>query len=348
MDAAKLYVSSKPGGSVGSGDPIVDVLRLLRTQAVVPARVHGASPWAVRFDPPTHVKLGVVLEGECWMTLDGCEPVLLREGDFFLLNNPPSYTLAGTPDPEPAQVTAFHESENDGEVRMGAKADEDTYVCCIDFVFEQANASVLFDVLPPVVLVRSGDPRGALLSNLSALTVAEMESTGVGRSLVLEHLAQLILVHMLRVHADQTDRPVGWLGALVDDGIGAALRAMHADVGRRWTLDELATISHMSRSAFASAFKAKVGTAPLTYLIRWRMSLARDALRSDTRSISELAAATGYESESAFSTAFRREVGASPRHFRDQARQQAGAGPAHPLTPRRAVGARRGGMGSTN
>ncbi|MFJ9085736.1 AraC family transcriptional regulator [Streptomyces sp. NPDC102384] len=326
MKSNKAYPSSKQGAGVGSGDPIIDVLRLLRTQTVVPARVHAASPWAVRFDPYSHVKLGVVLAGESWLRLEGCEPVLLRKGDFFLLNNPPAYTLTSTLDLAPEQATAFRESENDGEVRIGAEADEDTYVCCIDFVFEEANASVLFDVLPPIVLVRAGDPRGALLANLSALTVAEMESTGVGRSLVLEHLAQLILVHMLRVHAEETARPVGWLGALVEDGIGAALRAMHADVGRRWTLDELAAIGHMSRSAFAAAFKAKVGTAPLTYLIEWRMSLARDALRSDTRSISELAAATGYESESAFSTAFRRVVGTSPRYFRDEARQQVPVG----------------------
>jgi AraC-like DNA-binding protein len=122
---------------------------------------------------------------------------------------------------------------------------------------------------------------------------------------------------MLRAHADQSGRPAGWLGALNDDRIGAALRAMHADVARRWTLTELAGISHMSRSAFAAAFRSQVGTAPLDYLIQWRMSLARDALRRGTRSISELAAATGYESESAFSTAFRRVVGSSPKRFRD-------------------------------
>jgi AraC-like DNA-binding protein len=311
---------------VGTGDPIVDVLRLLRTQAVVPAPVHAAAPWAVRFDPCSHVRLGVVLQGECWLNLEGCEPVLLRKGDFFLLNNPPAYTLASALDVAPRAAAAFRSSANGGEVRIGAEADEDTYVCCIDFEFEETNASVLFDVLPPIVLVRDGDPRGALLTHLSALTVAEMESAGAGRSLVLEHLAQLILVHMLRVHADGAERPVGWLGALVEDGIGAALRAMHADVGRRWTLDELSAISHMSRSAFAASFKAKVGTAPLTYLIEWRMSLARDALRRDTRSISELASATGYESESAFSTAFRRVVGASPRQFRETARQQAPVG----------------------
>ncbi|MEU6763778.1 AraC family transcriptional regulator [Streptomyces sp. NPDC046853] len=326
VKSGKHYPSSTRGAGVGSGDPIVDVLKLLRTQKVVPAPVHAASPWAVRFDPYSYVKLGVVLDGECWIDLAGCEPVLLRKGDFFLLNNPPAYTLASALDVAPHDAAAVQEGEDGGQVRIGAEADEDTYVCCIDFAFEQTNTSVLFDVLPPVVLVRAGDPRGALLTHLSALTVAEMESAGVGRSLVLEHLAQLILVHMLRVHADQTERPGGWLGALVEDGIGAALRAMHADVARRWTLDELAAISHMSRSAFAASFKAKVGTAPLTYLIEWRMSLARDALRSDTRSITELAAATGYESESAFSTAFRRVVGLSPRHFREKSLQQASAG----------------------
>ncbi|WP_313905667.1 helix-turn-helix domain-containing protein [Streptomyces malaysiensis] len=66
----------------------------------------------------------------------------------------------------------------------------------------------------------------------------------------------------------------------------------------------------------ASSFKKQVGTAPLDYLIQWRMSLVRDALSRGTRSISELAFAIGYKSESAFSTAFRRVTGFSPRQFR--------------------------------
>ena len=93
---------------------------------------------------------------------------------------------------------------------------------------------------------------------------------------------------------------------------------MHADIAHRWTVGELADIAHMSRSAFAASFRKQVGTTPLNYLIQWRMSLARDALGRNTRSISELALATGYESESAFSTAFRRVAGASPKQFRDR------------------------------
>jgi transcriptional regulator GlxA family with amidase domain len=134
---------------------------------------------------------------------------------------------------------------------------------------------------------------------------------------VLDRLAQVLFVHMLRAHADRPTRPAGWLGALRDDRIGAALRAMHADMAHRWTLEELAKIAKMSRSAFAASFKNQVGRAPLEYLIQWRMAVARDALRRNTHSISELTFATGYESESAFSTAFRRVVGTSPKQFRD-------------------------------
>ncbi|WP_306366159.1 helix-turn-helix transcriptional regulator [Nocardiopsis sp. CC223A] len=126
---------------------------------------------------------------------------------------------------------------------------------------------------------------------------------------------------MLRTHASRADRPFSWLCALNADGIGTA---MHEDLAHAWTLQELADVGHMSRSAFARSFKDQVGVPPLEYLIHWRMRLAREALRQGTMSISELASRTGYGSESAFSTAFHRVVGVSPKKFRDRARQPAG------------------------
>lgn len=93
-----------------------------------------------------------------------------------------------------------------------------------------------------------------------------------------------------------------------------------ADITHRWTLEELSGIAGMSRSAFAARFKHKVGSAPLEYIIQWRMGIARDALRRDEVSMSQLPFAVGYEAESALSTAFRRVVGLSPRQFRTAAR----------------------------
>jgi AraC-like DNA-binding protein len=308
---------------LGARDPLVDVMELLRLEAVVPASLHAAGPWAVRYEPFPHVKLGVVVDGECWLSLDGLEPVLLHAGDFYLLGNPPPYVLGGALDAEPCAAATLPQNAVGRGFRIGPDTDEDdAYTCSIDFAFDDHDAALLLDVLPPMVLVRADDPRGPLFMHLASLLVEEIEAGGVGRSLVLEHIAQIIFVHMLRAHADEVARPSSWLAALTDDGIGAALRAMHSDVGRRWTLEELAEIARMSRSTFAASFKEKVGMAPLAYLIEWRMRLARDALRNDSRPLSELAAATGYKSESAFSTAFRRVVGSSPQQFRNAARRR--------------------------
>ena len=273
----------------------------------------------MRFDPFPHVRLGVVAKGRCWLAVDGLDPVHLREGDTFLLGNPPPYVLASDLTARPRAATSLWETVTDNTVRIGAAAEEDTYVCGGHFRFDDTDAPMLLDVLPTLVLVRADDPRGEMLALVSRLMSVETGTWAPGSSLVLHHLAQILFVQMLRAHADQTDRPHGWLGAFANDGIGAALRAVHADVGHRWTVDELAGISHMSRSAFAASFKKQVGSAPLEYVIQWRMSLARDSLRRGTRTISELARAIGYESESAFSTAFRRVVGSSPSHFRSSA-----------------------------
>ncbi|MFJ4832038.1 AraC family transcriptional regulator [Streptomyces sp. NPDC088747] len=302
---------------LGSKDLIADAIGLLRPRTVVEPGLHAAGEWALRFDRFPHVRLGAVVRGECWLVLDGHEPVLLEEGDLYLLGNPPPYVLTSTLTASPRTAKSVWESATNGAVHIGSGAEEDTYLCGGYFLCEGAGASVLTEVLPLFVRVPASDPRGRLLAQLSELLVAELEAAAIGSSLVMEHLAQMIFVHMLRAHADQADRPSGWLGALSNDGIGAALRAMHADVAHSWTLKELADVSRMSRSSFASSFKKQVGTAPLDYLIQWRISLARDALSRGTGSISELAFATGYKSESAFSTAFRRVTGLSPKHFRE-------------------------------
>ncbi|WP_454647280.1 helix-turn-helix transcriptional regulator [Bradyrhizobium liaoningense] len=75
----------------------------------------------------------------------------------------------------------------------------------------------------------------------------------------------------------------------------------------------------MSRSAFSKRFKSLVGLAPLDYLLRWRMRLARDQLRRGA-TVSATAAQLGYSSESAFGHAFKRIYGHAPkRYWRGQA-----------------------------
>ncbi|WP_406036178.1 AraC family transcriptional regulator [Nocardioides sp. NBC_00163] len=311
---------------LGFQDPVADAIGLLKPHTVIGPSLRAVGEWALSFDTFLHVRIGGLVRGKCWLILEGHEPVLLREGDTFMLGNPPPYVLASTPDVSPRPAEAVWAGAEDGFVRIGPESENDLYLCVGHIAFDDQNAALLTDLLPPLVIVRAADPHGSRLGQLIDLLATEVAVTAAGGPLVQNHLAQILLVHMLRAHAGQTDRPTGWLGALNEDGIGAALRAVHADVAHSWNLNELAEISHMSRSAFAQAFKSHVGVPPLEYLIQWRMSLARDALARDALSISELARATGYQSESAFSTAFRRVVGSSPTKFRDQERRSAANG----------------------
>jgi AraC-like DNA-binding protein len=123
-------------------------------------------------------------------------------------------------------------------------------------------------------------------------------------------------VNILRAYLTGDERPQSWLGALSDQQIGGALRLMHGNVAQRWKVSDLASEVGMSRTSFAERFKSLVGMAPLEYLTRWRMTIARNALRREDANLAAIAEAIGYESDTAFSLAFKRMFGSSPGRYR--------------------------------
>ena len=108
----------------------------------------------------------------------------------------------------------------------------------------------------------------------------------------------------------------GWLGALSDHQVGAALTLLHEQPARRWTVADLAAAVSMSRSSFAMRFRTLVGLPPLDYLVRWRIQTAARALRFTDRTVAAIGADLGYTSESAFSNAFKRVLGQTPSRYR--------------------------------
>ena len=126
----------------------------------------------------------------------------------------------------------------------------------------------------------------------------------------------MMLVQALRLHlAEGLRGGVGWLFALADKQMSAAINSMHDDPAHAWTIQKLAERAGMSRSAFALKFRETVGASPMEYLTRWRMLLAGDKLMNSSDPISVISLSLGYESEPAFSTAFKRVMGCSPRQY---------------------------------
>jgi AraC-like DNA-binding protein len=192
---------------------------------------------------------------------------------------------------------------------------EDCFIAGGHFAFTRSHASILLDVLPPIVHIQKESDRAALRWCIERMT-QEIDEPQPGGSLIAEHVAYMMLIQALRLHlAEGLKGGVGWLFALADKQLSSTIAALHDNPAHHWTLQELAKRAGMSRSIFALRFKQKVGTSPMEYLTRWRMLLAADRLTNSRDSISEIAVSLGYESESAFSTAFKRSMGCSPRQY---------------------------------
>ncbi|PZW39269.1 AraC family transcriptional regulator [Humitalea rosea] len=293
-------------------DSLTDVFTLLDIRSARCTRFEAGGAWALRFPAKPALKFATILRGECWITLPGTAPHRLAAGDTFLLANAPPYILANDQEMTPGDGIALFDWDHADTAHHGGA---ETVLLAGSFVFELTHARLLLDVLPPFMLIPAAEKASAVLRGTLEILDREIRSTQMGASLVTHRLAEVLLVQALRAYvAMQGDNGAGWIGALADPQMGIALNLMHGEVAHRWTVEALASAVGMSRSAFALRFKNSVGVPPLEYLLRWRMQLARDALRRG-EAVASIAARIGYASESAFGNAFKRVCGKAPKRY---------------------------------
>lgn len=291
-------------------DPLSQVFSLLNIRAARCTRFEASGSWSYRFPAKPALKIGAVVRGECWLDVDGGPRCRLSVGDTFLLANAPGYVLASDEDAVPGDGIATFDWEHSDTARHNG---DDTVLVAGSFSFDSSDASLLLEALPRFLRIPGEHPSAAVIGTTLRMITPEVKGPQIGAAVVTDRLVDVLLVLVLRAALDQDDNEdFGWIGALTDARIGAALRLMHDRPAHRWTLEELCAEVAMSRSAFAKRFTSLVGQAPLTYLLRWRMRLARDLLRRGS-SVAAAAFAVGYSSESAFRHAFKRLYGSSPK-----------------------------------
>jgi len=306
-------------------DPLSDVLGMLKLGTSTTSRFEASGRWAFRF--PSHVsdlKFGAVLAGRVQLRVEGLKPATLETGDFYLLANGRPFTSASVP-PGAMQdgPPAFRDHRGaDGTVRYRGPAKDQApavVMASSGFGIDADVKTLLLRHLPPLVHLRASDPASRPLAGLLELLGWEMAAARPAAFVAKESIATLVLVQALRIHLESDRLPEGWLRAMGDKRINAALSAMHGDLARRWTVEDLAEVAGMSRTAFAVRFKELVGTAPLAYLTAWRMTVARRSLEQGSEPLAAIAERVGYQSETAFSAAFRRAQRQSPGRFRVEA-----------------------------
>lgn len=296
-------------------DPLSDMLSLLRVRSSMSGGFDAGGEWSLRFDRHEGIKFYAVVSGECWLSVDGApDPLRVKSGDCFLLPRGRAFRMASDMSLTPLDADVFLSTAQNGRINLYNGGGQ-FFSVCGHFTLAGDHAGVLLGVLPPIVHIDKEADKAMLRWCVDQM-MQELRVARPGNSLMIEHLAHMMLVQALRLHmADGTQGGAGWLFALADGQVSAAIKCMHDDPARRWTVQSLAESAAMSRTAFTLRFKRMVGTSPMEYLTHWRMLVAADRLSHSRDSISTISASLGYESESAFSTAFKRVMGCSPRQY---------------------------------
>lgn len=292
-------------------DPLSDIIRLLRPQAIFTKAISGAGCWGVRYADFGHPSFAIVIEGSCRLAVDGQRELSLAAGDFVLLPTTPGFEMSGFEPVTPQFIDPHVAARASGEVRHGEQQGPPSVrIQGGYFVFGSEDSGLLLSLLPDLIHVRGVER----LSTLVMLLVEEAAFNRSGRELVLARLVEILLVEALRLQ-QTPDAPAGLMRGLGDARLAEAVRQMHTDPARPWTMADLAKEAALSRSAFFDRFSRNVGVPPMEYLLAWRMALAKDLLRRSDITIAEVAERVGYGSASTFSTAFSRYVGQPPGRY---------------------------------
>ena len=288
-------------------DPLSDVIALLRPRTVFSKIISGAGRWGVRYSEFGQPSFCIVLDGRCRLAVDGQEARTLEAGDFVLLPTTPGFTMSGFEPVQPTFIDPKTAPAPADEVRHGSP---DVRLLGGYFHCDSPDAGLLVSLLPPLVHVRGVEQ----LSTLVRLVCEEANEQRSGRDLILSRLVEVLLVQALRT-MQTDDARVGLLRGLGDARLAMAIRDIHGDPARAWTAAQLAKTAALSRSAFFDRFLRAMGMSPMEYLLAWRMTLAKDLLRTQKLALEEVAMRVGYGSASTFSTAFSRHVGRPPGQY---------------------------------
>jgi len=298
-------------------DPLEDILTAMRVRDALYARVEARAPWGVAFGRDERLRFAVVVHGQCLLSAPGLEaPVALHAGDCFIVKGEACFDLQDAQGRPLQPCGEIFGGEGGDRVSIGGKGPA-TLIVAGRFAFDPAGGAPLMTLLPAVLKVPLEGERARLMQATLQLIAAEVAAPSPGGRLVVQRLAEVLFVQAVRAYCASDAAPrTGWLAALADRRLAAALSALHGDLAGPWTVASLAAVAGMSRSAFAARFRRVVGDTPLNYLLRWRIYRAEALLRHGDLALGEIADRVGYDSDAAFNRAFKRTLGVAPGEYR--------------------------------
>lgn len=314
---------------------LLDVLRTMHLTGGIFLDCEFTAPWCVNaaaIEPdeagllpmplPAHViAYHYVTHGELLLQLTGQQPIRVAAGEIVVFPSNDKLRLGSDLSLEPfdcKQLLLAVASGRIARIEHGGGGARTRIMC--GFLGTDSPNDPLMSILPNVfkLNVERGASSDWIESSLR-FAAQEMVAGRPGSRAILAQLAECLFMEAVSRYVDSLAHvEQGWLAGMRDPVVGRALALLHARKDHRWTTDELAAGTGLSRSAFAERFARIMGEPPMRYLAKQRMRFAAQRLRTSHEPVARIAFEAGYESEAAFNRAFKRVLGVPPAIWREQ------------------------------
>lgn len=252
----------------------------------------------------------LIARGHCFLHLEeGAAPKALRAGDLCVFPRGAWHLLS----PDGVQRAP---GSRLGEPGRGPLTD----LVCGSITVRGGLQSALFDAMPDAIVI-TAEQLDSRFRGVLQMLADESLAPAAGSRLLMDRLAEVLVLLLLR-HQMQSAGPDarGLVAALADARMSSVLITVRGDLARPWSLQAMAELAGMSRSAFAARFAQLLGVSPMSWLARQRMTEAKRLFADPRNSVARVAARLGYETEVAFRRAYKRITGDTPGRVRRRLR----------------------------
>ncbi|MFC7289992.1 cupin domain-containing protein [Herminiimonas glaciei] len=274
--------------------------------------------WGMHFDACKTASLHYCLEGIGTLTVHGTAPIRLESHTFILLPPGVPYRIESASQRQPRLEyrTLLHpvSSHHSTPTLIVGEGVQGIVTVCGEIRVKLPGGSDLFTPLSKLLVARFNGANG--LQDQFAMLLAESARPGIGSRVLTEALLKQCLVLALRRWVESEPSSLPWLAAVRDARLNRALHAIFEQPAVAYTVDSLAMIAGMSRSAFAAAFQRAFGQSPMSLVKLVRLRRASELLITTALPIAEVAKRVGFSSRSNFSLAFSQLHGVDPSRFR--------------------------------
>lgn len=269
------------------------------------------------------VTLHYILEGNGECSLRNHPNFPLSKGTMVLVPAHISHSLlsfgyAKTPLPEchPAELNIAHHINRS----KTNTADQNLLALCGRITIGLRGAAGLVDLIRQPMQFQI--VQGSSLDTTMIVMLQELAEPKLGsRAIICTILLQSIL-HLFRDRLIANDPALTWMAAIGDNNLWNSLKVMLDDPSQPHSVETLAEISGMSRSAFSKRFSDAYGGGPMTFLRQLRINLAAALLHDTDAPIKLIARKTGFQSRSAFTRTFDNHFGQSPGSYRKEQKEK--------------------------